>query len=372
MENELTVTEGKIKEGGAEQKELFCKQVEELKHYNAALLAENDMFERFIGRILSQAGRDGLEAAGAFELEGGGHERISNHPHQLTLEQKLFVAKREVAETKQDQEKLRQRYEKIQDDYKISLKVAEMHLAEIKKAKSEFERRLLKPMRDGRLKMAPEKVIQSIEDKSKFSQMENLKLKNQELKTHEKKLQQQLLQKKETRKAEYEEFFQEYSGQGIEKNLDELQDNNLKMQRVLRSHKVCLCPQEKLETVTLETAQLSRDISSRKLMLAKMEKEIQHAEMERLNAEALNQHLRRQMADYQAPNISDYMHVKDKCKKLQQSIHTWERKVAIAQMVWKTHSKGNRKQQAASYRAEAGVRPACRGVKLPYITEHST
>lgn len=53
---------------------------------------------------------------------------------------------------------------------------------------------------------------------------------------------------------------------------------------------------------------------------------------ERLKAEALKQHLRRQMTDYQAPDIAEYMHVKDRHKKLQQSIHTWERKVGIAQV----------------------------------------
>lgn len=38
------------------------------------------------------------------------------------------------------------------------------------------------------------------------------------------------------------------------------------------------------------------------------------------------------MTDYQAPDITEYIHVKDKHKKLQQSIHTWERKVAIAEV----------------------------------------
>ena len=53
---------------------------------------------------------------------------------------------------------------------------------------------------------------------------------------------------------------------------------------------------------------------------------------ERLKAEAFNRHLRRQMTDYQAPDITEYMRVKDRHKKLQQSVHTWERKVGIAQV----------------------------------------
>lgn len=45
---------------------------------------------------------------------------ISDGLQELTLEQKLYVAQREVAETKQDQTRVQQKYEKIQDDYKVS------------------------------------------------------------------------------------------------------------------------------------------------------------------------------------------------------------------------------------------------------------
>ncbi|KAF1387107.1 hypothetical protein PFLUV_G00101830 [Perca fluviatilis] len=380
MEDELN-----DKDVPQEQKELLNNQLEELKCSNAALLAEIDMFERFIGRmgpqdLASHAGEDGPGAAGgASQLEGGGRGRrrrsrsnMSDRLHQLTLEQKLYVAQKEVTETQQDQEKLKQRYERIQDNYKASLKEAELRLAEIRKAKNEFERRLLKPMKDNRLEMKePEKVLQYIEDKSKVPQLEKFNLKNRALKAHEKKLQQQLQQKKEMGKAEYEDIFQEYSEQRIDKNLDELQLNNLKVQRVLSSHK------EKLQRVTLESTELSNDIANRKQMLAKIEEEIQHAEEERLKAEALNQHLRRQLTDYQAPDITEYMHVKDKHKKLQQSVHTWERKVGIAEMALKSHTKAWSAQRAPltpAYRSEAGARSGehQNSVKLPHIAQHRT
>ncbi|XP_034734313.1 coiled-coil domain-containing protein 113 isoform X1 [Etheostoma cragini] len=357
-------------------------RLEELKCSNAALLAEIDMFERFIGRmdpldLVSHAGEDGPGPAGrASQLEGGGRGRRrrsrSNISDQLTLEQKLYVAQSEVTETRQDQERLKQRYEKIQDNYKASLKEAELRLAEIRKTKNEFERRLLKPMKDNRLEMKePEKVLQYIEDKSKASQLEKFNLKNQALKAHEKKLQQQLQQKKEMGKAEYEDIFQEYSEHRMEKNLDELQVNNLKVQRVLSSHK------EKLQRVTLESTQLSNDITNRKQILAKIEEELQQAEEERLKAEALNQHLRRQMTGYQAPDVTEYMHVKARHKKLQHSIHTWERKVGIAEMALKTHAKAWSAQRATltpAYRSEAGARSGESQipVRLPHIAEHRT
>ncbi|XP_059190761.1 coiled-coil domain-containing protein 113 [Centropristis striata] len=382
MEDELSLLEENSKEVTQEQKELY-NRVEELKCTNAALLAEIDMFERFIGRmdpqdLVSQAGGDGPGPAGASQLEIGGRGRrrksranISDRLQKLTLEQKLYVAQREVAWTRQDQEKLKQRYEGIQDNYKASLEEAELRLAEIRKAKKEFERRVLKPMREHRLDMMePEKVLQSIKDKSKVTQLEKFKLKNQALKVQVKKLQQQLQQKKDMGKAEYEDIFQEYSEQRIVKNLDELQVNNLKVQRVLSSHK------EKLQRVTQESIELSNDITNRKQMLAKIEEEIKHAEEERLKAEALNQHLCRQMTDYQAPDITEYMHVKDKHKKLQQCIHTWERKVGIAEMALKSHTKAwsaHRATLTPAYRAEARARSGEHQipVKLPHIAEHS-
>ncbi|XP_051238776.1 coiled-coil domain-containing protein 113 [Dicentrarchus labrax] len=384
MEDELLLMEEKGKEVTQEQKELLYNRVKELKCSNAALLAENNMLERFIGRLdpqdlVSQAGADGPGASGASQLEGGGRGRrrrsqsnLSDRLHQLTLEQKLNVVQREVTETRQDQEKLKQRYERIQDNYKASLKEAELRLAEIRKAKNEFERRLIKPMMDNRLEMKEhEKVLQYTEDKSKVTQLEKYNLKNQALKVQEKKLQQQLQQKKETGKAEYEEIFQEYSKEKIDQSLEEIQVRNLKVQHVLSSHK------EKLRRVTLESTELSNDISNRKQMLTKIEEEIQHAEEERIKAEALNKHLRRQMTDYQAPDIIEYMHVKDKHKKLQQSIHTLERKVGIAQMALKTHAKAWSTQGPTltpAYSAEARDRSGGHQipVKLPYIAEHST
>ncbi|XP_075944905.1 cilia- and flagella-associated protein 263 [Anarhichas minor] len=373
MEDEVSLAEETRKEVPREQREVLYNRVEELKCSNAALLAEIDMFDRFIGRIdpgdmVSHAGGDGPGAAGASSLEGGGRGRRSNISEplqQLTLEQKLYVAKREVTETRQDQEKLRQRHERIQDNYEASLKEAELRLAEIRKAKNKFESKLLKPTKDNRLEMKePEKVLRYIEDKSKVAQLEKFNLKNRMLKAHEKKLQQQLQQKKETGKAEYEDVFQEYSEQTIVRDLDELQVNKSKVLRILGSHK------EELQRVTREAAELSSDITNRKQMLANIEEKIQHAEEERLKAEALNQHLHRQLTDYEAPDITEYMRVKDKHKKLQRSIHTWERKSGIAEMALKTTAwSAQRATLTPADRAEAGARTGRNQitVKLPHI-----
>lgn len=301
-------------------------------------------------------------------LEGGGarwrrksRTNMLDRFQPLTLEQKLYVAQREVRDTQQDQEKLRLKTERIKDNYKASMKEAELRLADIRKAKSDFERRLLKPMKDNRPEIKePEKVLQYIEDKLKVTQLERFDLKNQALKLQEKKLLQQLQQKKEMGKAEYEEFFQVYDEPKPDKNLEEVQISSLKVHRLLSVHK------EKLQSVTLVSTQLSSDITNVRQMLAKIEEELQQAEEDCLKAEDLNQKLRRQLSDYQAPDITEYMHVKDKHKKLKQSIHTWERKVGIAEMALKTNAKIWSKQ--AGTRSGEHQSP----VKLPYIAEHNS
>nr|XP_040018850.1 coiled-coil domain-containing protein 113-like isoform X2 [Gasterosteus aculeatus aculeatus] len=361
MEDELSLTEEQ--EVAQEQKELHHDQVEALKCSNAALLAEIDMLERFIGRIdpqdlVSTAGGDGLGPAGASNLEGG-----------LTSEQKLYVAQREVTEARADLEKARQRCERVQDHYKASLEEAEWHLADIRKAKKKFESKALKPLQDKRLEVKePEKVLQYIKDKSKVAQIEKFHLKNRTLQAYKKKLQQQLQQKKETGKAEYEDLFQEYCEQRIDKSLEELAVNHSKVLRVLGSHK------EKLQSVTAEAAQLSDDITNRKQLLVKIEEKLQQAEEERSKAEALNKHLRRQMTDYRAPDVTQYMDVKDRHTKLRRSIHMLERRSGITEQLALKGRSTLRTTLTPAGRAGAGNTSGGQPIslKLPHIAAKNT
>ncbi|XP_075898946.1 cilia- and flagella-associated protein 263 isoform X2 [Nelusetta ayraudi] len=348
-----------------EDKQLICDKVEELKSSNAVLLAENNMFERFLCRMDQldpHAGASGFGGTGSTQLDVGmrgkrqsSRSAMSDGLHELTLEQKLYVAQREVAETKQDQTRVQQRYEKIQDDHKASLKEAELRLEEIRRAKNAFERKLHAHTKDHRLeKKEPEKLLQYVEDKSKATQAEKLHLKNQALKVLEKKLEQQLQQKRDAAKAEYEEIFQEYGEPSMDKNLVELQGNSLQVHRSLVSHK------EKLQSATSESNELSSDIHSRRQKLQRLEGKLQGAEEERCREEALNQRLRRQVSEYEAPGVAEYMRAKEKLRRLQQSVHTWEKKVEVAQMTLRAHVK------AAAPCGGGEHIP----VRLPCIAEH--
>ncbi|CAJ1057110.1 coiled-coil domain-containing protein 113 [Xyrichtys novacula] len=280
MERELSLMEEKGKGVTEEEREDLFKRVQELKCSNAVLLAEIDLFERFISHTDSQY----LQSQG-----------VGNGPDTP-------------------------RGSKLGDG---------------------------------------------------ITQLERYHFKNKALKVQQKKIQQQLLQRRDAVKADYEIIFQEFDEPKIEKNLDELQASYLKVTRILNSQKGAL------QSVTQESTELSSDITNREQILARIEEKIQRAQEECLKAEALNQNLRRQIADYQAPSIMEYVHIKNKHKMLQQSIHTWERKVEVTEMAMKVHSRAWNTQRATFTPANSAEAGAGSGqhripVKLPHIVEHST
>ncbi|XP_029910104.1 cilia- and flagella-associated protein 263 [Myripristis murdjan] len=365
MEPDLSGMEKKVSQMG---REALSKRVEELRRSNEFLLAENDMFERFISRLdprdLAPPAAEGIRGAGASQLDVGGHARrqrsqsnMSDRLQQLTLEQKCYVAQREVEETQKDLEKLKRRSELTQDNYKATLEEAEIRLAEIRRAKCDFERDVVKPLREKKADMmGPEKVLRYIENKikSKSTQVDKLRLKNQALRVQARKLQLQLKQKKEKEDTVHETDFWQYQEQSDNQDLDlmQAQKNAVKAQQTLNSCK------EKLQTVSSECKQLSCDITSRKEMLVKIEEETQRVEEERSKAEALNKKLRRRLTDYHVPDVLEYIRVKDKNKELERSLKTWERKVEIAEMASKTNTRAWDKQVAALVsgdNAEAGA-----------------
>lgn len=93
-----------------------------------------------------------------------------------------------------------------------------------------------------------------------------------------------------------QEIFQEYGEPSADKNLAELQGNSLQVHRSLVSHKVtgpwaregesedlltspaCVYQQEKLQSATSESNELSSDIHNRRQKLQRLEGKLQGAE----------------------------------------------------------------------------------------------
>ncbi|XP_019749660.1 cilia- and flagella-associated protein 263 isoform X2 [Hippocampus comes] len=342
-------------------------RIQQLQISNAALLAENEVFESFIINRLDQQDQlihhADLGVAGSQVQDGGHCRRQTSEANfhdglwQLTLIQKMCVAQREVAEMIRNQQKEKQRSDRILATYKASFKEIELQRADISKDKNDFEHRLLKPMKKMSEINEPEKVLHYIRSKQS-TQCDKLKLKIQGLKAREKRLQLQLQEKRELRKAGLEDIFLEDSEPPID--LEELQVKRLQAQRSLNSHK------EKLQRVTQECAQLSSDITRMKEMLEKIEEDILQAEEERSKAEAQNKQLRRQMSTYQAPDVAQYLQVKDKHKMLQQSVHTWQRKMTSKSKFWSQ----NRGSSVNSADAGAADGECPNPVTLPYIEQH--
>nr|XP_061812950.1 coiled-coil domain-containing protein 113-like [Nerophis lumbriciformis] len=308
---------------------------------NAALLAENELFESFIRRMEQQDPLTqpvGLQVAGKSHLEHSGQsgnqtnqDSLSAGVLQLTLRQKLCVAQRETAEMIRDQQKDKEESEKILENYKVSLKELDLQRADIRKEKNNFDCRSLKAIKISEIKEL-QKVLQYMRSKQ-ATQCDKLKLKIQGLKAREEKLQLRLQEKKEQAKTGLEEIFLDCSEPAVD--LEELRVKHLQAQCTLRSQK------EKLQRVTVESTQLGRDITKTKAMLENIEGGLLRVEEVRSKAETQNKQLHRQMSTYQAPDVTQYMHVKDNHKQLQQSVYTWQRKVAIAEMTFKSKSWSN-------------------------------
>ncbi|XP_046889176.1 coiled-coil domain-containing protein 113 isoform X1 [Hypomesus transpacificus] len=382
------------------EKRHIVKLIADLRRSNAVLRAETDMYERYINRIDP---RDMIlqppsESQGATQPEAGTSRRKSKAKTaavdckpQLTPEQKCDIAHRELDETREDLEKLKESTERVLHNYKATLEEADIRLVELKKASYEFDRDVAKVLKEKRgVIVAAEKIVRYMEDRmrAKDTLMEKLRLRSAALQVQKRKLQLQLRQKEEMGEALLEVDFKQlkiensqYLERIDERNADLLR---LKLQagntlQVLNSYK------KKLQIMTCESMLLSSDITSRKDMLVKIEEEALQAEevththththiprsmedwfhkehiyhtsgvehvpirklQERLKAETLNRKLRGQLADYRVPHVLQYITAKDSHSQLEQSVRTWERKVEISEMALKTHTKAWNKVRAS-------------------------
>lgn len=313
------------------------EQVEALRCFNEALLAENEMFEQFIFRSDQQNQKVIVDPQQDEGLKAALNIRSAR---QLSIEQKLYVSQTAIKEAQKDLEKLRETNMKTCDHYESSMEEADLCLTEIRKAKNEFEEKLLRRTKEKRLEVKePEKLLLYLKDKSKTTKIEMLIIKNSVLKGLKNKLKHDFQQKKKNLKIYYEKsaLFQGWGEQKREKSLEELLADYVKTQHIITVHK------EMHKGVIAEHTKVCQRIKKREQFLAKTENDIQQAEKGRLKAENLNCRLRTQMDSYEVPDVKDYLEARRKYKRLQYDICTWERKVRISEMTFKTKAKCSQK-----------------------------
>ncbi|KAJ0029748.1 hypothetical protein NQD34_004745, partial [Periophthalmus magnuspinnatus] len=295
---------------------------------------------------------------------------------ELTLQQKNYVLRSEVLETQQEEEKMRRKYERKMEHLRDVMKEADVRSEEVKKTRAEFERRLVKPLKEKRLDLhEPEKVLQYIKDKSKvkMNQMEKCSLQIQSMRVYEKKLRQQLQQRKDLEKNDYKvkktDLFLDVREEHHDQHLDEVLVNNIKTQHLLNSYK------DKLQRATRELSNIEREIAEKEQKSLRLEERVRLAQDECFQAQILNERLRSQIAEYEAPDTTEYMLMKEKHRKLQQSILTWERRAGAAETALKTYGKSWTKPRATLTPVNSAETRAWSGggrgsVKLPDIAEH--
>ncbi|NXI90527.1 CC113 protein, partial [Psophia crepitans] len=255
----------------------------------------------------------------------------------LTVEQKYELAERELAEMKDEIQRMNEDSEQTLKNLEAVFEETELWWADVKKAISDFEKDIVSTTscKKGSI-VASEKLLRYMEEKNRQRVLlrEKLRLKNYLLKGYKKKLQQQLRQKEHMGKAFCEVRLQQlqvrnaqYQQKIDEKNQEllQLKVTSGKTVQALNFYK------RKLQDAMEMSVSLVEDISQRKKLLEKIEREAALVEEQRAKAESANRQLRKQLSEYSVPPVLSYVQKKMAVADLENTLKAWERKVAVAE-----------------------------------------
>ncbi|KAF1650939.1 hypothetical protein FQA23_0006682, partial [Aptenodytes patagonicus] len=332
-------------------------------HTNALLRTEVEMFEKWYRKMepcgpplqLSSEMHDAppelmqvllwSQGSGCAAAGTGARGRYKSKLHGatdyfvgLTVEQKCELAERELTETKDEIQRMEEDSEQTLQNLEAVIEEADVWWTDVKKAISDFEKDIISTIssKKGSI-IASEKLLRYMEEKNRQRDLlrEKLRLKNYLLKGYKKKLQQQLRQKEQmgetlrevrlqqlqVRNAQYQEKIEEKN-----QELLQLKLTSGKTVQVLNFYK------RKLQNAMETSTSLMKDISQRKELLEKIEREAALVEEQRAEAESVNRQLRKQLSDYSVPPVLGYVQKKMAVTDLENSLKAWERKVAVAEM----------------------------------------
>ncbi|NXF50104.1 CC113 protein, partial [Oceanites oceanicus] len=256
----------------------------------------------------------------------------------LTVEQKCELAERELTEMMDEIQRMKEDSEQTLQNLEAVIEEADVWWTDVKKAIRDFEKDIISTISSKKgSTIASEKLLRYMEEKNRQRDLlrERLRLKNDLLKGYKKKLQQQVRQKEQmgetfrevrlqqlqVRNAQYQEKIDEKN-----QELLQLKLTSGKTVQVLNFYK------RKLQDALERSTSLTKDISQRKELLGKIEREAALVEEQRAEAERVNRQLRKQVSDYSVPSVLSYMQKKMAVTDLENSLKTWERKVAVAKM----------------------------------------
>ena len=262
-----------------------------------------------------------------------------NLPSVLTVAQKLDIANTINEDLQIELDSNAKNNEKMIDTLRSVLEETEIRIGELKRDAYEFKRDVVIGAENARTgKIMAERVTKYFEDKLRQVDgvIEKLRLKNSTLKSQITKVEAQLAQKEELGDVlHYIDFHQlqienkQYVATIEERNDELLQVKLLtgKTIQVLNEYKKRLA--EKLE----EESWLKNEVSSKRMLLAKLEKEEGRVDKELRVERRSRNRLRQQIEEAAAmPNIEDYILQKKDMYELESTIRNWQEKAEIVEM----------------------------------------
>ncbi|XP_059120589.1 coiled-coil domain-containing protein 113 isoform X3 [Peromyscus eremicus] len=307
-ESESTATDSQTEESGELPVIQLCGLVEELSYGNSALRTETEMFEKYYFRLeprdyrtprLSELKISAAEFS-QFRSRRKSKARLGDRAG-LTVDQKLELVQKELEDTREEIRHMRANAERDLQYHEAIIEEVDIRWTEVQRAVHDFEKDIMKTIskKKGSI-LATQKVMKYIEDmnRRRDNMKDKLCLKNVSLKVQKKKMLLQLRQNKLHRAMD------------IYNNLD-------------------------------------KEILQRNELLGKIEKETIQAEEDRAKAHALNNKLRKQLAEFRAPQVMMYVKEKILNGELEKTIRMWERKVEIAEMSLKGYRKAWNKMKTS-------------------------
>ncbi|XP_036296991.1 coiled-coil domain-containing protein 113 [Pipistrellus kuhlii] len=337
--------------------------VEELSYGNSALKTETEMFQKYLNKLeskeqrmlrLSEIKMSGSEFAQLRSRRKSKSRSGTDRLTTLSVDQKCDLVRKELEDTKEEIRHLRANAERDLQHHEAIIEEAEIRMDEVQKAMQEFEKDILKTIskKKGSI-LATQKMLKYIEDANRRRDniKDKLRLKNVSLKVMRKKLLLQLRQKEEVGEALHDVDFQQLKIENAQ-FLETIEARNQELIRlkmasgttlqILNSYKT------RLQRAIEMSINLVKETQQRHELLEKIERETLQVEEDRARAEAVNQRLRKQMAEFRAPPVMMYVREKIFNGELEKTIRVWERKVEIAEMSLKGYRKDWNKMKASN------------------------
>ncbi|XP_052651600.1 coiled-coil domain-containing protein 113 isoform X2 [Harpia harpyja] len=295
-------------------------QLREARHANALLQTEAEMLEKWYRKMepcgpslpLPSETRDAppelMQTRGRYKSKLHG---ATDYFVGLTVEQKCELAERELTEMKDEIQRMKEDSEQTLQNLEAVIEEADVWWTDVKKAISDFEKDIISTIssKKGSI-IASEKLLRYMEEKNR-----------QRKERMGETLHEVRLQQLQVRNAQYQEKINEKN-----QELLHLKLTSGKTVQVLNFYK------RKLQDAMETSMSLMKDISQRKELLEKIEREAALVEEQRAKAESVNRQLRKQLSDYGVPPVLSYVQKKAAVTDLENSLKAWERKVAVAEM----------------------------------------